>query len=213
MAILAAMKALLPLLLLASPARAHHVASDASETVSVAKGETIYAASPVAGVNARFVVRRLSSDGGVLWETSYGRGQGEEPVAIAATQDGGVVVSGARKGGCFLVRWDAQGRLFYEVSPTGSGQCRPAGVVVDGEGSAYVLGTVEGRNGFDAMVWKFGPRGDQLWTYRYSTVATVYARDLYLDPRGDRVRAFVLRKDGTNFVEEFFRLDVEGRKL
>lgn len=198
---------------LTGPARASHVSGGGTPTVSVAAGDLIYTATPALGINAQFTVRRLAADGGVVWEVGYGRGRAEEATAIAATPDGGVVVAGANKDGCFIARWDSQGRLVWEGTPTNRGQCRPAGVVVDGEASSYLLATIEGSAGFDAMTWKFGPKGDQVWSYRYASNETLYAQNLYLDPRGDRLRAFVLRKHGTEYVEEFFRLDLAGRKL
>jgi hypothetical protein len=81
------------------------------------------------------------------------------------------------------------------------------------DGGAYVLAAVAGRADFDAMVWKLAPLGDVLWSYRYSASDPVYAQNLYLDSRGDRLRAFVLRKRGTEFIEEFFRLDLAGHML
>jgi len=124
-----------------------------------------------------------------------------------------VIVAGSFKNGCFVARFDAQGRPVWEINPPASGSCRPAGVVSDNEGGAYLLATVDGRAGFDAVIWKFTPRGDSAWSCRRDASEPLYAQNLYLDPRGDRLRAFVLRKRGTDFVEEFFRLDLAGRLL
>lgn len=201
-------------LLLAVAASAEHIAGGGAGPVSIAAGGLIYSAAPIpGGINGQIVVRRLSPDGGVFWETRFGRGRGEEAAAIATTPDGGVVVAGSFKGGCFAARFDAQGRSVWEVTPPVSGQCRPAGVVVDNEGDSYLLATVDGRAGFDAMIWKFTARGDSSWSYRRDSSESLYAQNLYLDPRGDRLRAFVLRKRGAEFVEEFFRLDLAGRLL
>ena len=174
----------------------------------------IFTAQPVpGGINGQLIVRRLSPDGGVFWEQIWGRGRGEETTAIAPTHDGGVVIAGAYKGGCFAVRFDAQGRIVWEVTPVSTGLCRPAGVVTDGEGGAYILATVAGTADYDAMVWKLSARGDSVWNYRYASNEALYAQNLYIDPRGDRLRAFVLRKRRTEFIEEFFRLDLVGRRL
>ena len=99
------------------------------------------------------------------------------------------------------------------ITPIATGLCRPAGVVVDGESGAYLLATIDGSAGYDAIVWKLSPRGDVSWAYRRASSEALYAQNLYLDPRGDRLRAFVLRKRGTDFLEEFFRLDLAGRLL
>ena len=107
---------------------------------------------------------------------------------------------------------DAQGRVVWEINPL-SGLCRPAGVVTDAGGESYMLATVDGDGGYDALVWKFSPRGDVAWTHRHHSSEALYAQNLYLDPRGDRVRAFILRKHGTDFIEDFFRLDLSGRLL
>lgn len=200
--------------LLVCPARAEHSAvGGGASVVSIATGESIYSASAVpGGINGQLVIRRLSADGGVYWEQRYGRGRGEDPTAIATVPGGGVVVAGVQERGCFVARFDAQGRLVWETFPA-SGLCRPAGLAADAEGAAYLLATVDGRSGFDTMVWKLNPRGDTGWSHRHASNESLYAQNLYLDPRGDRLRAFVLRKRGVEFLEEFFRLDLSGRVL
>ena len=123
------MKALAAALLLVGFVRAEHSDVGGSGTISTAAGDVIYAAVPVpspGGINGQFIVRRLSADGGVFWEQRWGRGRGDEATAIAATPDGGVVVAGAYRGGCFAVRFDAQGRSVWEVSPSATGLCHPA---------------------------------------------------------------------------------------
>ncbi len=207
---------LLPLLVLLphAAARAELSSGGGSGTVSVAAGDLLYTAVPLrAGINGQFSLRRLAPDGGVYWEQKWGRGQGEDPTSLAVTPDGGAVVAGALRRGCFAARFGADGRLIWEAAPSASGQCRPAGIVVDAEGASYLLATASGAAGFEAVVWKFNARGEQLWDYRYRRISDVYAQNLYLDPRGDRLRAFVLRKNGAEFVEEFFRLDLAGRLL
>jgi len=207
-------KTVLPLLLLAASAYAEPIAGGGGATISAAAGELIYTAQPApSGVNGQIVLRKLAADGGVFWDLRFGRGRGDEATALATTADGGVVVAGPYRGGCFAARWDGQGRSVWEVSPNGSGLCHPAGVVSDGEGSTYVLAAVKGAAGFDAMVWKLSRKGDVVWSYRHSSNESLYPQNLYLDPRGDRVRAYVLRKSGPEYVEEFFRLDSAGRKL
>ncbi len=202
------------LLLLGASARAEHINGGSGATISTASGDVIYSAAPQpGGINGQLVIRRLAPDGGVLWETTYGRGRSEEATAIATIPNGGVAVTGAFRGGCFLVTYDGQGRQALEISPWSTGLCHPAGAVTDAEGNIYVLAAVDGRAGFDAMVWKLSPRGDVSWSYRYASSESLYPQNLYLDPRGDRLRAFVLRKHDSEYVEEFFRLDLAGRRL
>ncbi len=202
------------LLLLACPVRAELSSGGGGGTISIAGGDLIYAAMPLpGGINGQFIVRRLAADGGVLWEQRWGRGRAEEATVIATTPDGGVVVAGAYKGGCFAARFDGQGRSVWEAAPNSTGLCHPAGVVTDAEGNAYLLAAVDGKAGFDAMVWKLSARGELSWNYRYAANEALYPQNLYLDPRGDRLRAFVLRKRGTEYIEEFFRLDLAGHRL
>jgi hypothetical protein len=201
-------------LFFSTPSRAEDSAGGGGGLVSVANGEMIFTAQPIqGGINGQIVVRRLSPDGGVIWEQNWGRGRGEDATSIATMPDGGVVVAGAYKNGCFAARFDSQGRVVWEISPNSTGLCRPAGVVADGAGAVYLLATVDGSAGYDAMVWSVGARGDVAWNYRHASNEALYAQNLYLDPRGDRLRAFVLRKRGTEFLEEFFRLDLTGRRL
>lgn len=181
--------------------------------VSAAQGAYLYSAQPGAYAGT-IVVRRVSPDGGLYWSESYGRNQGEEATALGVAADGGAVLAGARKKGCFIARWDAGGRLGWEGSPEPYGQCRPAAVLTDAVGSSYLLASVSnGNGGFDAVVLAFNAKGEQRWKWRYPANDTVYARNLVLDPKGDRLRGYVLRREGLDFVEEFFRLDLEGRRL
>lgn len=181
--------------------------------MSAAQGPYLYSAQP--GPYAGTVLlRRVSPEGGLFWSDSFGRNQGEEATALGVASDGGAVLGGARKRGCFLARWDAHGRMTWETAPESYGQCRPAAVVTDTLNSAYMLASVSnGGGGFDAVVLAFNHKGEQRWKWRYPASDTVYARNLVLDPKGDRLRGFVLRRDGAEFIEEFFRLDLEGRRL
>ncbi|MDX6769587.1 MAG: hypothetical protein SF051_08655 [Elusimicrobiota bacterium] len=210
------MRLLLAAALLAAPAAAEHRHDGEAETVvSAAKGAFVFTAQHAhAGAGVQLIVRRLSPDGGEYWRDAYGRNQGEEAAALGIAADGGVVLAGARRRGCFAVRWDAQGRVRWEATTDASAQCRPAAVVSDAAGSSYMLATVaDGRGGFEPVVVAFDARGDQRWRFRYPAPDTAYARDLILDPRGDRVHGFVLRRVGSEFVEEFYSLDHDGRRL
>lgn len=206
----------LSILCLCVPAGAEHARNAGDEiVVSAARGPYLYSAQPVAhALNGQLVVRRVSPDGGLYWSESYGRGQGEEATALGVTADGGAALAGARKRGCFFVRWDAHGRLLWDASPEQSAQCRPAAVLTDAVGVAYVLMTVsKASGGFEAVVLALDAKGEQRWRWRYPADDTAYARSLTLDPKGDRLRGFVLRRSGAEFVEEFFRLDLDGRRL
>lgn len=207
------LRLLLPLLL-AAPSRAEHSSAAGDATVvSAAQGAYLYSAQP-GPYPGTIVARRVSPDGGLYWSESYGRNQGEEATALGVAADGGAILGGARRRGCFLVRWDAAGRLGWEASPEPYGQCRPAAVLTDAVGSSYMLASVSnGNGGFDAVVLAFDQKGEQRWKWRYPANDTVYARNLVLDPKGDRLRGYVLRRDGVDFVEEFFRLDLDGRRL
>ena len=213
---MAQMKGLILALLLSAPARAERAdGGGAPAALSAAYGDAIYVALALpAGVNGQVALRRLAPDGGVLWETRWGRGRGEEPLAIATSPEGGAVVVGAHARGCFGVKFDAPGRVAWETDlPAGSGQCRPAAVVADGAGATYALGTVSGSDGFDAMAWKLDRGGSRLWSYRYDRPGAVYAQNLYLDPRGDRLHAFVQLSLNGRFSSEFFKLDLDGRRI
>lgn len=203
--------ALMPLGL--SQAEHAHNAGDVA-VISAAQGPYLYSAQPVPALAGGVMLRRISPDGVLYWSQSYGRSLGEEATALGVVPDGGVLLAGARKRGCFLARWDAQGRLGWESSPEPYGQCRPAVVIADALGSVYTFASVSnGRGGFEAVVLAFSPKGEQRWRWRYPAADTAYAQSLQLEPRGDRLRGHVLRHVGPDFVEEFFRLDLEGRPL
>lgn len=210
------MRLLLPALLLAATASAEHARNAGDDAVvSASRGSFLYAAEPAHfTATGQVVVRRVSHEGGLLWSETYGRNQGEEASALGVTEGGGVVLAGALRRGCFVVRWDAHGRQQWETTPEAHAQCRPAAALTDAAGSAYVLVTASnGGGGFDAVVLAFNAKGEQRWSWRYPANGTVYARNLLLDTRGDRLRGFVLRSVNGAFIEEFFRLDLDGRRL
>jgi len=151
----------------------------------------------VQGGNGDAFVTKLNSDGSaLLWSTYLGGSEGDFGSSIALDGEGNPYITGftssddfpiqnayqSNFGGmadAFVAKFSSSGALLWSTHLGGSGWDEGKGIVVDGEGSAYVTGfTASGdfptqnayqsnRNGAnDAFVSKFSSDGD---TLLYST--------------------------------------------
>ncbi|EYF02735.1 Hypothetical protein CAP_6625 [Chondromyces apiculatus DSM 436] len=131
----------------------------------------------------------LSEQGDIRWSKHFGDGGHQSLTGLAATPDGGVVITGMFEGSLdlggtpmetaylaiFLARLDSQGRHVWSRSFAGDGQAIAwaHAVTVDSTGDALLFGNLEGTvdyGGFEldnGALWpvivKFDERGDPLW--------------------------------------------------
>jgi len=198
-------------LLLASAARAS-APQEGSSGFAVANGAAAYAVVTDPGATSgRVIVRRLGLDGGILWEDRWGSGRNESPVGAAVTSYGGVSVAGDDDTGCFAAHWSTRSnRLWADELQYGS-ECHARAVLVDANGSTYLLATTVAGGGSDASLWKIDRQGGVLWSYRPSGPTNRYAFALTLSAAGDVVTVTTAYSGPNGWVYENLDVDSNGR--
>ncbi len=120
------------------------------------------------GSNDFFVAKYDAEDGGFQWAFGVGGNGVDASNAVAATEDGGVVVVGAFSGAAdfdpgdgvtplisgggadaFLAEYDADGAFVRAFKIGGSGEDDATGVATGGDGAIAVVGTFEDTVNFD----------------------------------------------------------------
>jgi len=155
---------------------------------------------------ARAEVSRL---GRAAW--SRGFTGGARVVGMAADAHGDVVITGALSGtvdfgggplpsagedDVFVVKLDPDGKPIWSKRLGGPGYQVPAGVAVDGEGAAVIVGTLDQTADFgggplssaglvDVFVLKLDFAGNHLWSRRFGDAAEQEASAVAVDREGD----------------------------
>lgn len=145
-------------------------------------------------------VLRLQSDGGILWQRTYGASENEFGRAITSTADGGFVLAadtlsfGAGSRDVWLLKLEKDGNVTWEKAYGGSGSETPysvvratgGGVVVGASTSSFVTGA-----GDDENFWAFhiDENGDLVWQFSYGGPGSDVLRDLRRTPDGGYILA------------------------
>lgn len=140
-----------------------------------------------------FIVK-TDAYGNKLWQKNYGGTEGEAPVAIAGTADGGIVIAagsysnnsgdiGVNHGeqDIWVFKVDANGNLVWQKMLGGAGteyasdikSTTDGGFLVLGTSSSYMSGDVttsHGPGGSDAWVVKLDANGKLLWQKSYGGI-------------------------------------------
>jgi hypothetical protein len=178
---------------------------------AVALGPAAFAvAADPNSINGRLIVRRLDLGGGLLWEQRWGSGRDETPVEAAVTLSGTLVVAGDSSQGCFVTRWNGDGRLLWSTDLLVGTECHTRTLVVDSENNSYVLGTTTQDGVFAATVWKIDRHGTVEWSYRDDPDAPNYAFALLLSAKADLVTITAVRRQGAGWAYNNFALDPNG---
>jgi hypothetical protein len=119
-----------------------------------------------------FLTIRYDAAGTQVWTARFDGGMHDEPTAIALDHEGNVFVTGgslsATSFDILTVKYGRDGKQAWAVRFDGpdGGDDAPAGIVLDGSGSAFVAGTswdLEGT-GSDYVVVKYDASGREIWT-------------------------------------------------
>ncbi len=131
-----------------------------------------------AGGRDDWMTVKHDGSGGVLWAT-YHDGtlhQNDEPRAIAATDDGGCVVTGAAFGPTgnwdyTTIRYGADAETLWVAHCNGTADVgdEAEALALDTAGNVYVTGSSPGTGtNQDIVTVKYDPAGETLWVRRYS---------------------------------------------
>ncbi len=156
-------------------------------------------------------VAAFAPDGTPKWLWTTGGKASDTALGVAATSDGGVVVSGAFFGTAtfgaveltaisreeaFVAKLAGTGEVEWARSFGGDLDDRLTKVAVDGQGSVFAVGQFQGKasfggpplesaGGFDVAVVKLDAGGSHLWSYRLGGAFDEYAAAIGVDPAGD----------------------------
>ncbi len=166
-------------------------------------------------VNADGCNRDCRFSGQLVWQRTVGTGFGavDQGDGIAPEVDGSVWVSGyvsanadgGRDG--WLARYDATGRMIWEVTLSGPGGTNDEirGLVSDGVGNVYAAGYRSGPKGqaLDAWLARYDSAGTQAWVQHYNGV----------ESRNDVYDALTLDAEGNVVVGGFTQSLVTGNDV
>lgn len=123
---------------------------------------------------------RITNGGTLVWSTTYGGPQADDPFAMAITPDGGILMSGEsrsasqqvpqnRGGDDFLtIKINAAGVFQWAITSGGNRDDSAAGLAVTSDGGFVVAGYTESRNNGDVTT----NRGEKdYWLVKYSSSA------------------------------------------
>jgi hypothetical protein len=178
-------------------------------------GTTTGDALGMAGGGTDVFILTYAADGVASWRRQYGSALEDRPMLVVPRPDGSVLVGGSRYG----TTGDpptAAGTLFLRTdtsNPYGSGatlefgnpeQARDAAdMVLDADGNILVAGEREG----DALLMKFDPDGNELWS-RLMGLYQANATSLVVDAQGNAIVTGNSYK--TSFVA---KVDPNGNQL
>lgn len=142
-------------------------------------------------------VLRLGSDGGILWQATYGGPEEEIANAVRSTKDGGCIVAGTTESfgdgfrDAWILRLDAAGSILWQQAYGGAGMDSADSVLETSDGSIVVAGQFSsvGTTAADAWIFKLGPTGNIKWQKAYGGIRSDTSYSLELLPQGGYVVA------------------------
>ncbi|WP_296824709.1 hypothetical protein [Sulfurovum sp.] len=164
-------------------------------------------------------VVKLDKNGKREWHAAFGGEDDDGARAVAATQDGYLLVGNTDSFGrnymnVYVVKTDKKGNLLWEKSYGGSREDEAFAVTASADGGFVIVGRSESftrRNGFDLYLFKIDSKGKLLWERTYGGEADDVGYDIlalddgYLivgDKKTDR------RRDSDVWV---LKVDLNGR--
>ena len=124
-------------------------------------------------------VLKLTTDGSVAWQKTYGGSAFDSSSSIQQTSDGGYIVAGGTDtfgagGGDFLVlKLDSDGSISWQKTYGGPGEDYPLSVQQTSDGGYIVGGRTNsfGAGGYDLLVLKLTSDGSISWQKTYGGLA------------------------------------------
>lgn len=127
------------------------------------------------GANIDILTIKYANDtGAILWQNRYNgpANRDDAGVAMALSQDGGVVVTGRSHNGIsqdlIVLRYAADGTLLWRAifdGPAGKNDAGQA-VAIDGQGAVIVAGKSANASNDDIITLKYDVAGNLLWQHR-----------------------------------------------
>ena len=181
---------------------AHGVAVDASGNAWAAGVTTgTFAGQTSAGGDDAFA-RAYDSAGTALWTSQFGTAGSDFANGAAVDASGnasvvgfvnGTLIGQSSSGGrdAFVLTYAAAGTVLWTRQFGTAGDDYAAGVAMDANGNAYVVGGADGTlpgqasaGGFDAFVRAYDSSGSALWTYQFGSADRDGASSVAVDTAG-----------------------------
>jgi len=131
-----------------------------------------------AGGGAEVLVLKLTSDGSIEWQKTYGGSEHDSADTIQQVADRGYIVKagtdsfGEGDGDVWLLKLNRSGGIVWQKSYGGSQSDVAAGIQQTKDGGYIIAGTTEsyGAGGSDGWVFKLDPNGDIEWQKAYGGI-------------------------------------------
>jgi hypothetical protein len=172
-------------------------------------GTTNHLHSPPYSGDAIFI--KLTLNGDVLWEQTWGGDGYEQAWAVALAEEGGYYIFGETDsygaGGrdFFLLKIDADGNEDWYRTYGGSRREWPYGMLVLSNGDLMIYGFTEAGGGRDQYVIRVSPKGDVIWEYIDDRPENELVLDAVETKEGNLVLAVIIEQDG-----KLVELDADG---
>ncbi len=170
------------------------------------------------------LVAKLSMDGEILWENTYGGDAHDQGLYLEKTADGGYLLLGETEsmgaGGrdLYLLQIDAQGELVWEQTFGGAETEWAKDMIPLADGGFLLLGETNSYNqDFDVYLIRLDADGDEVWSTTLDTGANESGTAVLEAPNGDLlVLAVISYSGGSSGMyrdSRLYRLDSEGDVL
>ncbi|MEZ0324522.1 MAG: hypothetical protein ACAH95_01330 [Fimbriimonas sp.] len=165
------------------------------------------------------LIQKRTSEGGLLWTTTYDNSDRQEnPTAMGVDADGNVVVTAYSWSGVGFERW-----LVLKVTSEGSvawansaGVGVPGAVHVNPDGTSIVTGyTSSPAKAFDMCTIKYAADGSRVWTSRLNGPfnGDDYVHDLAVDATGNIYLAASVQKNANRRDTRVVKLNPNGNQM
>lgn len=147
--------------------------------------------------NADLWIMRLSANGDVKWQMTYGGTGDDEAYAVALAPDGNIVVSGytesfgAGDWDAWILRLSGNGNVIWQKTYGGKKTDEANAVAIAGNGDIVVAGDTSsfGAGASDAWVLRLDGDGNVKWAKAYGGKKDDYANAVALTSSGDIIVA------------------------
>jgi Tol biopolymer transport system component len=162
------------------------------------------------------LLMKLTPDGDVLWERTWGGDGYEQAWSVALAEEGGGYIFGETDsygaGGrdFFLLKITENGREDWFKTYGGAGREWPYGMLPLSNGDLLIYGFTEPGTGDDRDQYalRVGPDGEVIWEYTVASSSEELVIDALETADGDLVLAVIVEEDGG-----LVRLDADGNVL
>lgn len=180
--------------------------------------------SQIATTLGDVLVAKLTMEGDIVWEKTYGGEAHDQGVYLEKTTDGGYLILGETEslgaGGrdLYVLQIDAQGEVVWEKTYGGAGTEWAKDMITLADGGFLLLGETNSFNeDFDVYVIRLDVDGTELWSTTLDTGRNESGTAVLEAPNGDLLLLAIISYSGGSAGlyrdSRLYRLDSEGNEL